>query len=97
MKLCISVCKVENCETEMKFHFEKTNKYVEIHRNRMNGIPLVFQNSRWLGLDWWMLHNVKQRCQCYLQPPQVKSFSQFLSSCRSNHVFAQEVDFRVEI
>ena len=28
MKLCISVCKVENCETEMKFHFEKTNKYV---------------------------------------------------------------------
>ena len=46
MKLCISVCKVENCETEMKFHFEKTNKYVEIHRNRMNGIPLVFQNSR---------------------------------------------------
>ena len=51
MKLCISVCKAENCETEMKFHFEKTNKYVEIHRNRMNGIPLVFQNSRWLGLE----------------------------------------------
>ena len=46
MKLCISVCKVENCETEMKFHFEKTNKYEDIHRNRMNGIPLVFQNSR---------------------------------------------------
>ena len=42
----------------MKFHFEKTNKYVEIHRNRMNGIPLVFQNSRWLGLDWWMLHTM---------------------------------------
>ena len=41
MKLCISVCKVENCETEMKFHFEKTNKYVgtkDIHRNIMNGI-----------------------------------------------------------
>ena len=50
MKLCISVCKAENCETEMKFHFEKTNKYVgstkDIHRNRMNGIPLVVQNSR---------------------------------------------------
>ena len=49
MKLCISVCKVENCETEMKFHFEKTNMYVgtkDIHRNRMNGIPLVVQNSR---------------------------------------------------
>ena len=46
MKLCISVCKVENCETEMKFHFEKTNKYADIHRNKMNGIPLVFQNSR---------------------------------------------------
>ena len=30
MKLCISVCKVENCETEMKFHFEKTNKYADI-------------------------------------------------------------------
>ena len=54
MKLCISVCKAENCETEMKFHFEKTNMYVgtkDIHRNRMNGIPLVFQNSRWLGLE----------------------------------------------
>ena len=28
MKLCISVCKAENCETEMKYHFEKTNMYV---------------------------------------------------------------------